>query len=304
MQVAENQSVMDFLNKSIPAFLYRKSNQIWMIVFAALFALVFINIYNPFGIDAWSEDFIRKAHISETSSNFLFVVFSSIVVLIGFLIVAVSRITMHYLLKKRTITIGGYILWVLGEVLVMSLTFTGVTMAFKMQDDTWLAITNSLKNTSLVLLLPYSFCIVVFALQEKNMQIKRLAGIRTERAMAQGLVSFYDERGELRLSVRHDHLLLLEAADNYVCVWYLSNGEPKKIMVRNSLKRLSGHLDGSGIIRCHRSYMVNIDQVKVVRREKDGAMLDLGIEGVPAIPISQTYNESVTKWLTSSNSPE
>ena len=136
------------------------------------------------------------------------------------------------------------------------------------------------------------------------MQIKRLAGIRTERAMAQGLVSFYDERGELRLSVRHDHLLLLEAADNYVCVWYLSNGEPKKIMVRNSLKRLSGHLDGSGIIRCHRSYMVNIDQVKVVRREKDGAMLDLGIEGVPAIPISQTYNESVTKWLTSSNSPE
>jgi hypothetical protein len=106
-----------------------------------------------------------------------------------------------------------------------------------------------------------------------------------------------DERGELRLSVRHDHLLLLEAADNYVCVWYLSNGEPKKVMVRNSLKRLSGQLDSTGIVRCHRSYMVNIDQVKVVRREKDGAMLDLGIEGIPGIPISQTYNESVTRWL-------
>jgi DNA-binding LytR/AlgR family response regulator len=148
-----------------------------------------------------------------------------------------------------------------------------------------------------VLLLPYSFSIAVFALQEKNMQIKRLAGIRHERAAAQGLVSFYDERGELRLSVRHDHLLLLEAADNYVCVWYLSNGEPKKVMVRNSLKRLSGQLDSTGIVRCHRSYMVNIDQVKVVRREKDGAMLDLGIEGIPGIPISQTYNESVTRWL-------
>ncbi len=269
-----------------------------MVVFAAIFALVFINVYNPFDVVTWSEEFIvRKAHISEKSSNFLFVLFTSIVVLIGFLIVALSRVMMHYILKRRTITVWGYIVWVLCEVLVMSIAFAVVSRGFRMQDDSWLALTNTLKNVTLVLLLPYSFSIAVFALQEKNMQIKRLAGIRHERAAAQGLVSFYDERGELRLSVRHDHLLLLEAADNYVCVWYLSNGEPKKVMVRNSLKRLSGQLDGTGIVRCHRSYMVNIDQVKVVRREKDGAMLDLGIEGIPGIPISQTYNESVTRWL-------
>lgn len=289
---------MDFLYKPIPAFLYRKKNQIIMVVFAAIFALVFINVYNPFDVVTWSEEFIvRKAHISENSSNFLFVLFTSIVVLIGFLIVALSRVMMHYILKRRTITVSGYIVWVLCEVLVMSIAFAVVSRGFRMQDDSWLALTNTLKNVTLVLLLPYSFSIAVFALQEKNMQIKRLAGIRHERAAAQGLVSFYDERGELRLSVRHDHLLLLEAADNYVCVWYLSNGEPKKVMVRNSLKRLSGQLNGTGIVRCHRSYMVNIDQVKVVRREKDGAMLDLGIEGIPGIPISQTYNESVTRWL-------
>jgi DNA-binding LytR/AlgR family response regulator len=289
---------MDFLYKPIPAFLYRKKNQIIMVVFAAIFALVFINVYNPFDVVTWSEEFIvRKAHISENSSNFLFVLFTSIVVLIGFLIVALSRVMMHYILKRRTITVWGYIVWVLCEVLVMSIAFAVVSRGFRMQDDSWLALTNTLKNVTLVLLLPYSFSIAVFALQEKNMQIKRLAGIRHERAAAQGLVSFYDERGELRLSVRHDHLLLLEAADNYVCVWYLSNGEPKKVMVRNSLKRLSGQLDSTGIVRCHRSYMVNIDQVKVVRREKDGAMLDLGIEGIPGIPISQTYNESVTRWL-------
>jgi DNA-binding LytR/AlgR family response regulator len=84
----------------------------------------------------------------------------------------------------------------------------------------------------------------------------------------------------------------------------MSYDEPKKVMVRNSLKRLSQQLDGTGIVRCHRSYMVNIDQVKVVRREKDGAMLDLGIDGIPSIPISQTYNESVTHWLTLGSAPD
>lgn len=291
--------------KPIPAFMYRKGNQIAMVVFAALFALVFINAYNPFGIESWGEEFVtRKTHISQSFSRFLFVMFTSSVVLIGFVIVMISRICMHQYLKRFSLKAYAYIIWVLCEVLAVSLTFTVMTLIFNMQDDVWEAFTNSLLNTTLVLIIPYTLCLTFFALQEKNRQIKRLAGIRHERAMAQGLVSFYDERGELRLSVRHDHLLLLEAADNYVCVWYLSYGEPKKIMVRNSLKRLSQQLDGTGIVRCHRSYMVNIDQVKVVRREKDGAMLDLGIEGIPSIPISQTYNESVTQWLTAGTAPD
>ena len=207
---------------------------------------------------------------------------------------------MHYRLKKHPLAIWAYVVWVLGEVLVMSLVFASMTILPQGfgNVDAWQTITNSLKNTSLVLLLPYSFCVVVFALQEKNMQIKRLAGIRSERATAQGLISFYDERGELRLSVRHDYLLLLEAADNYVCVWYLNNGEPKKIMVRTSLKRLSGQLDGTGIVRCHRSYIINLDLIKVMRREKEGIFVEFGVEGVPDVPISKTYVENINNWLT------
>jgi hypothetical protein len=288
---------MDFLSKPIPAFLYRKSNQIIMVVFAAIFALVFLNVYNPFGIEPWSNEILGdKLQISDNPSSNLFV-FTSVLVLVGILITAISRTIMYFVLRKRTIAVWSYIVWVLCEVLLMSLLLAGISIAFKEQPDAGIIITSSLKNTSLLLLLPYSFCVVLFALQEKNMQIKRLAGATNERLAAQGLIPFYDERGELRLSVRYDHLLLLESADNYVCVWYLSNGEPQKVMIRTSLKRLSGQFDGMGIVRCHRSYMVNIDQVKIVRREKDGATLDLGIEGVPKIPISQTYNEEVTKWL-------
>jgi DNA-binding LytR/AlgR family response regulator len=43
--------------------------------------------------------------------------------------------------------------------------------------------------------------------------------------------------------------------------------------------------------------MVNMEQVKVLRREKENFFLELGIEGVKDIPVSRTYSDAVMKWL-------
>jgi DNA-binding LytR/AlgR family response regulator len=48
-------------------------------------------------------------------------------------------------------------------------------------------------------------------------------------------------------------------------------------------------------MRCHRGYMVNMEQVKVLRREKDSFYLELGIEGVKDIPVSKPYGDAVLK---------
>ena len=68
-------------------------------------------------------------------------------------------------------------------------------------------------------------------------------------------------------------------------------------MLRNTLKTIEETLEYTNVLRCHRSYMVNFDQVKMIRREKDGAYIDFGIEGVSDIPISKTYSEKVTRWF-------
>lgn len=120
---------------------------------------------------------------------------------------------------------------------------------------------------------------------------------QAEVAGRQNVFSFYDEKHELRLSVKRSNLLYLESADNYVCIWYLNKGALTKFMLRNSLKTLEEDLADTNVLRCHRSYMVNFDQVKVIRREKDGVYLELGIENVPDIPISKTYSEKVTHWF-------
>ena len=111
------------------------------------------------------------------------------------------------------------------------------------------------------------------------------------------VISFLDANGELRLSVKRTNLLYIESADNYVRIWYLNKGIITSFMLRNTLKAMEETFEGTNILRCHRSYMVNFEQVKVIRREKDGIYLEFGVEKVPDIPISKTYSEKVTHWF-------
>jgi DNA-binding LytR/AlgR family response regulator len=142
-------------------------------------------------------------------------------------------------------------------------------------------------------------CYIYFIWQERVSQLRvireRLA--ENETTLQTAYIQIMDDKGDMRLSVRRENLLLIESADNYVCVWYLNNNTPKKLMVRNTMKQLAEQLSDSRVVRCHRSYMVNLDAIKVLRREKEGIFIELGINGVPDVPISKTYSESINQWL-------
>ncbi|WP_425886525.1 LytR/AlgR family response regulator transcription factor [Parabacteroides sp. ASD2025] len=270
----------------IPEYIYEKSNIVRLILMTALFALVFINIYKPFSSSSWYA-----------VSEFKFFIFSSLIILTGVLVVVISRIIMYYWGKKHTITISAYAAWIVLEIFFMSLFYTIYTLVLNPEREYLSAFKESAINTSLVLLLPYSVLHLYFSYKEKERQLLLLKESQAEVAGRQNVFSFYDEKHELRLSVKRSNLLYMESADNYVCIWYLNKGALTKFMLRNSLKTLEEDLADTNVLRCHRSYMVNFDQVKVIRREKDGVYLELGIENVPDIPISKTYSEKVTHWF-------
>lgn len=272
--------------KKIPSYIYRRDNIVRLILWTALFALVFINIYKPFSSSVWYA-----------VSEFKFFVFSSLIILTGVLVVVLSRIIMYYWGKRRPISARAYGIWIVLEIFFMALFYTIYTLVLNPEREYMDVFNDSVVNTSLVLLLPYSVLHLYFSYKEKERQLRLLEEDRAEAAARQNVFSFYDEKNELRLSVKRSNLLYLESADNYVCIWYLNKGQITKFMLRNSLKVIEESLADSNVLRCHRSYMVNFDQVKVIRREKDGIFLELGIEKVPDIPISKTYSEKVIQWF-------
>lgn len=272
--------------RKLPDYMLEKGNIIRLILSTAFFALVFINIYKPFNSPSWYE-----------VSEFKFFVFSSLIILTGVLVVVMSRIIMFYWGKKHVINLGQYYIWIALEVFCMALFYTIYTLSVNPQRE-WLTVyRESFVNTALVLLLPYAAIHLWLSYQDSRERIRQLEEEKQERTVRNVVYSFYDEKNELRLSVNQSNLLYVESADNYVYVWYLNKGHLTKFMLRNSLKAIEESLKDTSVLRCHRSYIANFSQVKVIRRQKDGIYLEFGLENVPDIPISKTYNEKVTRWF-------
>ena len=277
---------MGMWDKNIPSYIYDKQHIVQLILWTAFFALVFINIYKPFSSSSWYD-----------ISEFKFFVFSSLIILTGVLVVELSRIIMFHWGKRHAISVGNYSIWILLGIFFMSLFYTIYTLVLNPEREYMDVFETSTINTSLVLLLPYSVLHFYFSYKDKERRLLLLEEHQEEVIARQSVFSFYDEKQELRLSVKRSELLYLESADNYVCIWYLSKGQLTKFLLRNSLKAMEEHFADTNVLRCHRSYMVNFEQVKVIRREKEGIFLELGIERVPDIPISKTYSEKVMRWF-------
>ena len=67
----------------------------------------------------------------------------------------------------------------------------------------------------------------------------------------------------------------------------------KTYMLRCRLKTVEESFKGSGLVRCHRKFIVNMNKVKALRRERDGYELDLDDKRIPPIPVTKTYTESI-----------
>lgn len=280
------------MQQTIPPYIYRKNNIVLLVVFTSLFALVFINVYQPFNSKSWYPEL----------TDFMYFVYASLLTLTGMLVVVGSRMVMYYYTKKHTLTYWQYALWVAAEIVLMSALYTVIAYTLHETRDYWTIYRSAIGKTSLILLLPYTFSILFFSQQEKARQIQALkeaGNMAAKDTQKNDLLSFYDDKNELRLSINKDHLLYMESADNYVSVWYMGKGGVSKFLLRNTLKTMEEHFANTHIVRCHRSFMVNLDQVKVAKRTKDGILLDFGVDRIPDIPVSKSYGERITEWFAS-----
>lgn len=272
-----------------------KRNQLIMVLFVSIFAIAFINIFNPFDSKAW----IKGTDITETK----YFLWSTLLVLIGMIVIAVSRIIMYQFSRRpdHKITILKYIIWVFIEVLLLSGSFTILALIVRNNlslstNDPMIIFTTAIQNTIYIIFIPYLLCIMYLSYQDKNAKLKELMG-ENIGFKSSNLISIRDSRGVLQLSVAKENLLYIESADNYICIWYQKNEMLKKQLLRITMKDISEQLAETNIVRCHRSYMVNLDLVKVMRREKENLFLELGVPHIKEIPISKTYGEKVLRRL-------
>lgn len=281
--------------QKVPKYLLEKRSQIIMVLFVSIFAIVFINIFQPFGSDKWIDN--------DKITTTIYFLWSIVLVIIGMIVVAISRVIMYNFSRKpnHNITVLKYIGWVFIELLLLSGSFTILALIVKgnlnlTTNDPMEIYVNAIKNTVCILFIPYIICILYFSYQNNKLKLRELMG-ENIGFKSSNLISIRDSRGVLQLSVAKENLLYIESADNYICIWYQKGETLKKKLMRITMKEISEQLADTNIVRCHRSYMINLDLVKVMRREKENIFLELGVPNVKEIPISKTYGESVLRRL-------
>jgi hypothetical protein len=90
------------------------------------------------------------------------------------------------------------------------------------------------------------------------------------------LFTFTSETGTEQITMAPADFLFAAAADNYAELHYLENGSYKKSLIRSSLSRIEEAVkDDANITRCHRTYLVNLDQVRSFSGNAQGLKLAL-----------------------------
>lgn len=282
--------------KRIPDYLTSRRNTVNFILFTAGFALIFINIYSPFGADKWLN--LGAAE---------FFLYSSIVILIGMLVIVISRILMYLFTKRNSITYGAYGLWIIGEILILALVYTLIQWFFlHVKNDFSQVYRNSVRNTSFIIMLPYVISWLYLSFKDKYTILEKMENslsgsadriLEAKNISGFSMIPFHDEKGILKFSIKKEDVLYIEAADNYIVIHYIDRDKPARYMIRTTLKRIETELPHVGLIRCHRSFMVNIDNVKYIRKEKEGLIIGFESPIMVNVPISKTYLEGVIRKM-------
>lgn len=224
----------------------------------------------------------------------------------GYAMVALSRGVLVLVSRRKELSLFWLIMWMSIE-LILCVAVT-VIMAWSISGGGKVRLAplaaDVLLGNVTVFLIPNVITYQAFRLKEMRVELVSLRRKFTTDSQAvpsDQSINFYDKGGRLSFSTRIANVLYIEAADNYTNIHYINEEKEDTFILHNSLKDLEKEYSGIGLLRCHRGYMVNVMNVKLMRKEKGSFVLELASTS-KAIPVSKSYAAAVTKHFSSDGS--
>jgi hypothetical protein len=109
-------------------------------------------------------------------------------------------------------------------------------------------------------------------------------------------ITFIAENEKDKVALLAQQLLYIEAADNYSNIVFIENEKIKKQLIRSSLKRIESQVKFDFIVRCHRTFIVNLKNVKNVEGNAAGYRLSFDLENC-FVPVSRNYGTTILDKL-------
>ena len=297
----------------IPKFLVSSRYITSTIALIVLFSAIFIISYQPFSIAMWFS-----------TGDIVSILFTLLFYVAAIVVRILSRWMMYRLQDRYELTSTLYYCWIAAEILAITILYTFVTHHYF--SDTLTPIDIGLRAlfcVTIIIAIP-NFIVSFYAtyrtkceeLEATQYELKRL-GEEYNRLMNQTeverrvsemipkseaqqtprMVQFYDNGGTLRLTIDLNALYYLESEDNYINVHYKHNDKIHSYLLRCKTSTVEKSLEGSAMVRCHRSFIVNTRKIRFMGEEHRMHFLTLDDESIKRIPVSKSYYQTLLSSL-------
>ena len=253
------------------------------------FSLLFLLAYHPFSSTVWI------GLNSEVRLPTLLFYLSAIGVLL------ISKISLMLYQRLHTVSVRKYLFWFLGEFIAIAVIYLLFTRQWFESDIpiTPQLVAHASLCVGMILAIPYTIFTLIAGNRAKDEEINALK-LQQEAGKPAGgdnPIHFFDYSGNLKLSVPVGSIYYIASQDNYVEIRYEMGGQLLNYLMRCRTTRLEKQLEGTSLVRCHRSYIVNVNNVAQFKRDGARMFLVLSHPDARKIPVSQSYYKNIAERL-------
>lgn len=251
----------------------------------ALFVSLFLLIFQPFGLNEFTG-----------SNKYLFIAGYG---LVTFVVLSLDNLLLRVVLRTKK----NQIAWtVKKQIVLLTLILFTIGVGNFFYSAMLLHFHNLLMGflvfqffTTAVGLLPISIITIL------NENIRNKAFLKEATSMNESIPTVHkadttetpisltgeNDKGPLILAV--NDFLYAESSGNYLDVRFVKDGKLKSVLLRTTLTRAEGQLElHSSIMKCHRAFLVNCEQILQVKGNAQGLRLQLN-HTIDEIPVSRNY---------------
>lgn len=261
------------------------------VLFVSLFSMLFMSLYQPtlaysttwFGFHSWKQ----------TGITTLFYL-----VAIGTLIL--SKLLLSAFSKRHDVTVKNILLWLMAEFFVIATEYYLFTVIFKLGS---IQIPQLLLRiplcVALILAIPYSI-IWFYAQYKAKKEELELFKVTHKREIIESehrLIQFRDSQGKHKMSLSEDSIFYIESQDNYVQIFYNLEGKLSSYLLRSTSQKTEEDLEGTSIVRCRRSFLVNTSKIVRWGKEHGHFTITLDNPSGKTITVTPAYYRTILTQL-------
>ncbi len=260
------------------------------ILWVGVFIVLFLLLIRPFGIEGPWADLVWVS-----------VGFGAVTVVFGWLFEFGTR----YIFKIQTFGPS----WTLGKWMLMATVLIVWIAIGNYLFVNWLSNWRSLGYFNFLRMIGYTSLIGIFPVALSGILIQLRATQQNEESAVDLSKHLHPKKEELTEQIELEdengltHALevrdvrYIEALQNYVSVWYMSEGTLRKEIIRATLLSTEEKFAATDVVRCHRSYLVNVDCIEKVSGNAQGLRLQLQSVVEQEIPVSRSFISKIRELL-------